>query len=97
MKKSEFCAAWSKDILGVMGIDLSPMQASAMFDLFIGTIKKELAKNGVVPLCGLGVFRVKERAARNGRNPKTGEAIQIPAGTTLRFKAGAAVKRLLSK
>ena len=56
----------------------------------------EAAKNGEgTQLVGFGSFEVKERPARTGRNPKTGEAIEIPASKSLTFKAGKAVKEAL--
>ena len=61
---------------------------TAIFD----AISAELAKGGKVQLIGFGSFEVKERAARTGRNPKTKEAIQIPASKSPAFKAGKALK-----
>ena len=57
----------------------------------------EALKNGEkVQLVGFGIFDVKERAARTGRNPKTKEAIQIPASRVPQFKAGKALKDAVS-
>jgi len=55
-------------------------------------ITKTLSKGGQVVLTGFGTFKVGSRAAREGRNPKTGEKINIPAMKTPKFKAGKALK-----
>ena len=61
---------------------------AATFD----AITEELAKGGKIQVIGFGSFEVKERAARTGRNPKTKEAIEIPASKAPVFKAGKALK-----
>ncbi len=58
----------------------------------IDAIETGLKKDGVVQLIGFGTFQVKERSARKGRNPKTGEEIKIKATKTVSFKVGAALK-----
>ncbi|HOO56363.1 MAG TPA: HU family DNA-binding protein [bacterium] len=58
----------------------------------IAVITKELKKKGSVQLIGFGTFAVKERAARKGLNPATGEKIRIPKKKVPVFKAGAALK-----
>lgn len=58
----------------------------------IDEIKKTLSKGEDVVLTGFGTFRVAKRAARMGRNPKTGAAIKIPAMNVARFKAGKGLK-----
>ena len=59
--------------------------------------KKDLVKGGKVQLVGFGTFEVAERAAREGRNPKTGNAMPIPASKTPKFKAGKALKDEVNK
>ena len=59
---------------------------------FIDTVTDELKNGGKVQLVGFGTFEVAERAARKGRNPKTGEEIQIPASKSPKFKFGKAFK-----
>ena len=54
----------------------------------LGTISTSLKKNQRVQLAGFGTFTVAKRAARKGRNPRTGEAIRIKASKSVRFKAG---------
>ena len=63
----------------------------------MGAVSKELSKGGTVQLIGFGTFSVGERAARSGRNPKTGATIKIPKSKTPKFKAGKALKDLCNK
>jgi DNA-binding protein HU-beta len=58
----------------------------------LGTISTSLKKNQRVQLAGFGTFTVAKRAARKGRNPRTGEAIRIKASKSVRFKAGRTLK-----
>ena len=60
----------------------------AVFDI----ITKTLSRGEEVAITGFGTFRVAKRAARQGRNPKTGETIQIKASTKPKFRAGKALK-----
>jgi DNA-binding protein HU-beta len=53
---------------------------------------KALVKNDTIQLIGFGSFTVKRRKARDGRNPKTGEAIKIPASKAIKFSAGTVLK-----
>ncbi len=61
-------------------------------DAILESIKEELGKGGKVTLVGFGNFEVAERAARMGRNPLTGESIEIKASKAPKFKAGKALK-----
>ncbi len=63
----------------------------------IDAITESLKDGEKVQLVGFGIFDVKERAARTGRNPKTKEAIKIPASRTPQFKAGKALKDAVAK
>ncbi|NMA25731.1 MAG: HU family DNA-binding protein [Clostridiales bacterium] len=63
----------------------------------IDAIVDSLKEGEKVQLVGFGIFDVKERAARTGRNPKTKEAIKIPASRTPQFKAGKALKDAVAK
>ncbi len=67
---------------------LTKGQAAAALDAFIDSIKECLQKGEKVSLIGFGTFQVVEREARMGRNPKTGEQIQIPAKKQVKFKPG---------
>ena len=61
------------------------------------TIAAELKKNEKVQISGFGIFEVKAREARVGRNPRTKEAIQIPASKAPAFKASKALKDMVSE
>jgi DNA-binding protein HU-beta len=67
-------------------------QAKEAVDCVLQAITDALAKDDSVQISGFGSFKVSERKARTGRNPQTGEAIQIPAGRVPRFVAGKALK-----
>ena len=72
--------------------DLSKASASRALDAVIGTITDTLKAGDQVSLVGFGTFTVKDRAARTGRNPQTGEPIEIKAAKVPGFKAGKALK-----
>ena len=67
---------------------MSMKDADKIISAAVDTIVEELASGGKVQLVGFGAFEVKERAARQGRNPQTNEVIEIPASRTPVFKAG---------
>jgi nucleoid DNA-binding protein len=67
-------------------------QAKEAVDCVFKSIADALADNDGVQISGFGSFKVSERKARTGRNPQTGEAIQIPAGRVPRFVAGKTLK-----
>ena len=71
---------------------LSKAQAGQALDATIGAISDALKAGETVTLVGFGTFSVKERAARSGRNPKTGETIKIAATKVPGFKAGKGLK-----
>lgn len=71
--------------------------AERAINAVIDAIEDGLKKDGLVQLIGFGTFQVKERSARKGRNPKTGEEIKIKATKTVSFKAGAALKATAKK
>jgi DNA-binding protein HU-beta len=72
--------------------DLSKSDAGNAVDAVIGAIESALSKGDSVSLIGFGTFSVSDRAARTGRNPRTGETIQIAASRAAKFKAGKALK-----
>jgi DNA-binding protein HU-beta len=86
MNKAELIDAVADDA------DLSKAAAGRALDAAIGTITKALKKGDTVTLVGFGTFSVRKRAARTGRNPRTGEAIKIKASKVPGFKAGKALK-----
>lgn len=71
---------------------LSIEDATSATNAVFKAITETLAGGGQVTLVGFGTFTVRERAARTGRNPQTGEAIQIKASKSAGFKAGKALK-----
>lgn len=72
--------------------ELSKKDATKAVDAVFNTIQNTLAKEEKVQLIGFGNFEVRERAARKGRNPQTGEEIEIPASKVPAFKPGKALK-----
>ena len=72
--------------------DISKAAATRSLDAVIGAVKVTLKKNGTVTLVGFGTFSVGKRAARVGRNPRTGEAIKIKSAKVPKFKPGKALK-----
>jgi len=86
MNKAEFVDAVSD------GAELSKADASRAVDAVIATITRALKNGDTVTLVGFGTFDVRKRAARTGRNPRTGEEIKIAASMNPGFKAGKALK-----
>jgi DNA-binding protein HU-beta len=72
--------------------NLSKADAGRAVDAIVNSISGALSGGGSVSLVGFGTFSVKARAARQGRNPRTGETIQIKASNVPGFKAGKALK-----
>ncbi|MCP1674144.1 DNA-binding protein HU-beta [Natronocella acetinitrilica] len=71
---------------------MSQAEAGRALDALTDAVTRTLAKGDDVTLVGFGTFRVTERAAREGRNPRTGESIKIAASKQPTFKAGAGLK-----
>jgi DNA-binding protein HU-beta len=78
------------------GTGMSKRDATTAYDSFLKAITDSLKQGERVNVSGLGSFSVSERAARQGRNPKTGESIQIAASRAVKFKAGKELKELLN-
>ena len=76
--------------------DLSKAAASRALEAAMGAITTTLRKGGAVTLVGFGSFAVGKRAARTGRNPRTGAAVKIKASKVPKFKAGKALKDALN-
>lgn len=72
--------------------DLSKADAGRALEAFIGAVKATLKKKSTVTLVGFGTFAISERAARTGRNPRTGEAIKIKKAKVPKFRPGKALK-----
>ena len=86
MNKAEFTSAVADDA------EMSKADASRAVDAMIGVITKALKSGDTVTLVGFGTFSVRKRAARQGRNPQTGDTIKIKASKNPAFKAGKALK-----
>jgi len=86
MNKAEFTGAVAD------AAELSKADAARAVDAMIDTITKALKKGDTVTLVGFGTFSVRARAARQGRNPQTGDTIKIKASKNPAFKAGKALK-----
>ncbi len=72
--------------------DLSKKDAAKAVDAVFETVMDSLSEGEKVQIIGFGNFEVRERKARKGRNPQTGEEIQIPASKVPAFKAGKALR-----
>ena len=75
--------------------DISKAAATRALDAIVGGVKATLKKSGSVTIVGFGTFAVTKRAARTGRNPRTGAAIKIKAAKVPKFKPGKALKDAL--
>jgi DNA-binding protein HU-beta len=76
--------------------ELSKASAARALDATVDTIKKALKKGDTVSLVGFGTFKVGKRAARNGRNPRTGATIKIKAAKVPKFSAGKGLKEAVN-
>lgn len=85
------------DLISAVASDLNQSKASAteIVDSVLGKISESLTAGEDVALFGFGTFSVTTRAARDGRNPKTGETIKIEASKGVKFKATKALKEAL--
>ena len=72
--------------------DISKAAAARALEALIGGVKSTLKKNSSVSLVGFGTFTVSKRAARTGRNPRTGAVIKIKSAKVPKFRAGKALK-----
>ena len=85
MNKAELIDKLAKDAA------ITKTQANEALDSFTKAVADTLKKGGKVTLVGVGTFSVSKRAARNGRNPQTGQIIKIKAKKVAKFKAGKAL------
>ena len=88
MIRSELVEALARD-----NPELKAEEVEQVVHIFFDEIAERLAEGGRVELRGFGAFSTREREARKGRNPRTGEAIKIKASKTLRFKPAASLKK----
>lgn len=91
MNRTELVAAIAEET------QLTKKDAEAAVKAFIDVVSGELKKGEKVQLVGFGTFEVSERAAREGRNPQTGETMTIAASKTPKFKAGKALKDMINE
>jgi DNA-binding protein HU-beta len=70
--------------------------ATRALDAVVGAITESLAKGDSVTIAGFGTFDVRQRAARTGRNPQSGETMEIAASTSAGFKPASALKKRLN-
>lgn len=90
MNKAELVAAIAEKT------ELSKKDSEKALKAFIDVVTEELAKGEKIQLVGFGTFEVAERAAREGRNPQSGEVMNIPASKAPKFKAGKALKDIIN-
>ena len=90
MNKTELIAAVAEKA------ELSKKDAEKAVKAFTDVVSEELVNGGKIQLVGFGTFEVSERAAREGRYPKSGEVMNIPASKTPKFKAGKALKDMVN-
>lgn len=88
MNKAELVEAIQK----ALGKDATKRLAEDALAAVLGSIEKGIKKDKKVQIIGFGTFEVKKRAARQGRNPKTGESMRIPASKSVGFKASSNLK-----
>ena len=79
------------------GAEISKAAAARALDTAVETITKAVAAGDSVTLVGFGTFKASSRAAREGKNPKTGAKIKIAATTVPKFAAGASFKTAVAK
>ena len=90
MNKTELVAAIAEKS------ELSKKDSEKALKAFIDTVTDELKKGEKIQLVGFGTFEVSERAAREGRNPQSGEPMKIAASKAPKFKAGKALKDMVN-
>ncbi len=91
MNKTELIAAVAEKA------ELSKKDAEKAVKAFMEAVTEELKKGGKVQLVGFGTFEVSERAGREGRNPRSGKTMWLPASKMPKFKAGKALKDMVNE
>lgn len=91
MNKGDLIEALAKET------EMSKAAAGRALDALIGIVTKTVSKKEDVQLIGFGTFKAVKRAARKGKNPRTGEPLKIAAATVPKFTAGAAFKAAVNK
>ena len=90
MNKTELIAAIAEQA------EISKKDAEKALKAFVDVVTEQLKEGEKVQLVGFGTLEVSERAAREGRNPQTGETMEIKASKTPKFKAGKALKDMMN-
>jgi len=90
LNKSELIAAVAKEA------GVSKAEAEKIVNATICSISKELSKGGKITLIGFGTFDVRKREKSKGRNPRTGEPIEIPARNVVKFTPGSKLKEAVN-
>ncbi len=93
MNKSELI----DEVHKLLGPGSARTAAETAVSSLLTALENGLLKDGVVQVVGFGTFTVKDRAARVGRNPRTGEEVQIKASRTVGFRTGSQLKRRLQQ
>ena len=75
--------------------NLTKAAAERVLNAFLAAVEESLVEEGKLTLTGFGSFGVESREARQGRNPRTGETLNIPAGKVIRFRPGKMLKDAL--
>ncbi len=91
MNKAELIEAMAEQT------ELTKKDVEKVLKSFVDVVSSELQKGGKVQLVGFGTFEVVERAAREGRNPSTGESMEIKASKSPKFKAGKSLKDIVNE
>ena len=91
MNKAELIDTMSKET------NLTKKDVESVLNSFVNQVSNALSKKDKVQLVGFGTFETRNRAARTGRNPQTGEELKIAAATVPAFKAGKALKEVVNK
>lgn len=91
MTKNEFVSAISDQA------ELTKKDSEKALKAFVDVVTNELAKGGKVAIPGFGTFETGMRNARTGRNPQTGETMEISASRSAKFKPGTALKKAVNK
>jgi len=89
MTRTEFIDALASET------NVDKKDAKLFLDALTIVVEQEIKRGGEIPLRGLGKFKVQNRKARVGRNPMTGEPVQIPAKTVVKFTVAKALKDLI--
>ncbi len=89
MNKSQFVAEIAKKT------NQTKSETEACVNATLEVIQESLAKGETIPLIGFGTFSITTRAARTGRNPRTGEPINIPESKSVKFSAGSKLKEAI--